>query len=83
MQFASPHLKDDKDLVLAAVQQDGRSLQHASERLQLDPELSSASGWLRSLPFPWSKNHLLPGPNQLGEINRFASGWVGMSTTTG
>ena len=58
LQFASPHLKDDKDLVLAAVQQDGRSLQHASERLQLDPELRSASGWLRSLPFPWSKNHL-------------------------
>eukprot|EP00434_Breviolum_minutum_P018785 symbB.v1.2.016571.t2/scaffold1263.1/size128093/11 len=60
LQFASPHLKDDKDLVLAAVQQDGRSLQHASERLQLDPELRSASGWLRSLPFPWSKNHLKP-----------------------
>jgi hypothetical protein len=39
LQNASDELKADKEVVMAAVKNNGRALQHASDELKADPEI--------------------------------------------
>ena len=54
--------KSSREEVLAAVKQDGRALQHASEELTNDPEIIAAAN-SSSLPWPaWSRALRRYGP---------------------
>ena len=45
LKYASEELKNDPDIVLAAVTQDGRALQFASEELRRNPEFVKKLAW--------------------------------------
>jgi hypothetical protein len=61
LEYATEELRGDREVVLAAVQQNGRALEYASTELQKDPEVMQAAVQqnCRELEYVWGAGRAL------------------------